>query len=332
MNKKSVFILFVVLIFSVGILNSQDKTTGFPVLKGPYLGQKPPGMTPEIFAPGIVSTGFSESHAYFSPDGKDLYYMLWGPPYNIILHMKEEKNGWTKPEIAPFFKKYDEKFSLSPDWKTIIIGSHRERPDEGDERHQKIAPSFMIRKNKSGWGEPVKLKESINGPKSLASSGNLYFSTPFNKGFGKSDIYLSRLVDGKYEDPVNLGELINTSDSEYDPCIAPDESFLVFCRRVSGFGGHDMFISFKNKDNSWTKAKNMGKRFNSTASELSPHISADGKYLFFISNRRLSDYDYNRPLTYEDKVKILNNPGNGSADIYWVDIKAVKELEPKDLK
>ena len=35
---------------------SKEKTNDWPVLKGPYIGQKPPGMTPEIFAPGIIST------------------------------------------------------------------------------------------------------------------------------------------------------------------------------------------------------------------------------------------------------------------------------------
>ena len=45
----------------------------FPVLQGPYLGQNPPGVYPELFAPGIVSVeeNFEHSAAVFSPDGKD---------------------------------------------------------------------------------------------------------------------------------------------------------------------------------------------------------------------------------------------------------------------
>jgi hypothetical protein len=35
---------------------SQTQKTDFPVLKGPSLGQKPPGSTPEIFVPGVIST------------------------------------------------------------------------------------------------------------------------------------------------------------------------------------------------------------------------------------------------------------------------------------
>jgi cytohesin len=46
----------------------------FPVLTGPYLGQKPPGEEPEIFAPGIVSTmGMQHGPAVFSSDGREVY-------------------------------------------------------------------------------------------------------------------------------------------------------------------------------------------------------------------------------------------------------------------
>jgi hypothetical protein len=44
----------------VATANVFFKPNDFPKLTGPYLGQKPPGMKPEIFAPGIVSTGMYE--------------------------------------------------------------------------------------------------------------------------------------------------------------------------------------------------------------------------------------------------------------------------------
>ena len=50
-----------------GKSDSQDK---FPVLEGPYIGQKPPGLTPEVFAPGIVSTEHRDWSGSFTPDMK----------------------------------------------------------------------------------------------------------------------------------------------------------------------------------------------------------------------------------------------------------------------
>ena len=72
-------------------------------LKGEYLGQKPPGLKSEVFAPGIVSIrGGHEFSCTFSPDGKEFYFNR-GPD---IFVCRWEKEGWTAPEPAPFNSRY----------------------------------------------------------------------------------------------------------------------------------------------------------------------------------------------------------------------------------
>ena len=111
------------------------------------------------------------------------------------------------------------------------------------------------------------------------------------------------------------------------------EFYIIFLRRdKEGFGGFDLFISFRKEDGSWTKAKNMGAPINSSASELCPSVSADGKYFFFTSYRSIYKPYSEMPLTYEEKIKILNNPGNGLGDIYWVDAKIIEQFKPDELK
>ena len=85
-------------------------------------------------------------------------------------------------------------------------------------------------------------------------------------------------------------------------------------------------------ESTWTVAMDMGEPFNSSAWELCPTITPDGRYFFFTSNRKLHKPYSDSPLTYEDKLKILNSPGNGLGDIYWVDAKALDDLKPKELK
>ena len=119
LTMAKVFIMFS-LIFLFTSCSQRDEIL---VLEGPYLGQKPPGMTAEIFAPGIISTGNSERCAAFTPDGKELYYIIWGPPYGVILSLKEEKNGWTKPRVAPFSGRYGGDFTMSPDGNSIVFSS-----------------------------------------------------------------------------------------------------------------------------------------------------------------------------------------------------------------
>ena len=94
----------------------------------------------------------------------------------------------------------------------------------------------------------------------------------------------------------------------------------------------DLYISFKKNDGSWTKAKNMGEPINSSASEICPGVSPDGKYFFFTSYRTIHKNYSEIPLTYEEKIRILNSPGNGLGDIYWVDARIIEKIKPKELK
>ena len=64
-------VIFVFLLVSSSDLTAKKK---FPVLKGPYLGQEPPGMTPEISAPGIFSTEKRELNLVFSSKGDEFFF------------------------------------------------------------------------------------------------------------------------------------------------------------------------------------------------------------------------------------------------------------------
>jgi len=336
MNRKSKLIFLTALIFIIGISKTQEKTSDFPVLNGPYLGQKPPGMTPEIFAPGIISTGYNERIAAFTPDGKEFYFALWGAPHGVILFMKEENNRWTKPKVAPFSGQYEGDFTMSSDGKWIVFSSNS--PFIGSGKPQDDHYSWIVERTESDWGKPqpfgplINSSESFAGCPTITDNGNLYFYSARPGGKGDDDIWMSRFVDGNYDEPENLGNLINTDLPEVDPFISPDESYIIFCRRGNGLGRLDLFISFRKDDGSWTKAKNMGKPINSSASEICPSVSPDGKYFFFTSYRTIHKNYSKIPLTYEEKISILNSPGNGQGDIYWVNAKIIEELKPEELK
>jgi hypothetical protein len=67
MKHRAIFVG--VLLSIIFVLNSNSQQDDSPGLKWLYLGQKPPGMTPEIFAPGIISSSdFLEYCLTFSSD------------------------------------------------------------------------------------------------------------------------------------------------------------------------------------------------------------------------------------------------------------------------
>lgn len=331
-------LLLIFLISLIGCKPEEQQNTeeDFPILKGAYLGQKPPGITPEIFAPGIISKGYFECMAFFTPNTREFYYMLWGAPHGVILFTKESNHGWTKPQVVSFSGKYHGKFTLSPDGNKIVFSSNRRLSGNGEPLDSHF--SWIVERTDTGWGEPKNLGPVINlagtfsAYPSLSKNNNLYFFSNREGGKGEADIWVAKFVDGHYAEPENLGNSINTELNDVDPFIASDESYIIFCRRDEGFGGFDLFVSFQEADDSWTEAKNMGKEINTPSWEICPSVSPDGKYLFFTSDRRTHKPFSETPITYREKIKILNRPGNGNGDIYWVDAKVIEDLKPDKLK
>ncbi len=78
---------------------AQEDKTEFPELKGPYLGQEPPGLEPVLFAPGVVSTHTGEWSTAFTPDGLELFFGLSVEGSTYMLHMKDEGGRWTEPTL-----------------------------------------------------------------------------------------------------------------------------------------------------------------------------------------------------------------------------------------
>ena len=142
---------------------------------------------------------------------------------------------------------------------------------------------------------------------SFFSNGDLYFAS--DRG-GEYDIYVSRYVDGHYLQAEKLGGGINTEHDEWDQAIAPDGSYMIFCSigRSDSYGGSDLYISFRGTDGSWTGAKNMGKKMNTSRGVCCPSISPDGQYLFFESSK------------------------GDDGDIYWVDARIIEYLKSDHLK
>ncbi len=311
-----IIVLLLILSFSMMPASAQDNTEekpDFPVLKGPYLGQKPPGVTPEVFAPGIISTDANEGCCCFSKDGQLFLFARAGSSLPGILMMEQIDGTWTKPRLASFSAgKYDWDFMLSPDSKTVFVSSGRPLKKGG--LPQKDYRIWISEQIKNGWSEPRLLPFPVNTGEhdsypSVTEDGTLYFFSARKGGIGERNIYKSLRINKKYPKVEILGSPINTKHQELDPFIAPDESYLIFCSgKPGGFGKADIYISFRKRDGSWMEPVNMGDKINSSYSEYIPYLTLDGKYFFFTSNK----------------------PGN--REIYWVDAKVIEVLKPKVLK
>ncbi len=335
MKQKAVCVaifLSLVIVFS-GCAQQND----FPVLKGPYLGQKPPGMTPEIFAPGIVSTGMHEAALVFSPDGKlmSFYIMHLTHGFTAIVFVEQKNGQWTKPQVASFSGKFhDSDAFFSYDSQRLFFNSDRPSENEGKAGNLDI---WVVEREKTGWSEPKNLGTVINSEDvdvnpCVTRNGTLYFASNRAGGRGSHDIYRSLLKNGEYGEPENLGDSINTSNFESSPFVSPDESYIIFNRFTQKKGEviSGLHISFKKSDGSWSKAINMGNVINDLEPAMFAFVSYDGRYLFFTSTKVPYLPYTGKALTYDEIIKMFNSPQNGSGDIYWVDAKIIEELRLKN--
>jgi outer membrane protein OmpA-like peptidoglycan-associated protein len=82
----------------------------------------------------------------------------------------------------------------------------------------------------------------------------------------------------KFE-PLNLGDSINTSVSEYYPTLTIDGNTLIYTRRVNNF--NEDFYESNRINGGWTKARSLPGNINTNQNEGAQNISQDGQWLIF---------------------------------------------------
>lgn len=325
MKRTSLLNLIIWVLLVTNIINAQTQQR-LAQLSGEYLGQKPPGAAPEIFAPGIVSLGFHELGISFTPDLKEMFYIMSDRNYKlyVLIHRKVVGGIWAEAELVPFSGEYSIYAQcLSSDGNTMYFsGKHPVKNETKDDQD-----IWMVKRNKTGWGKPERLGDFINTDKSdivhsVSGSGDLYF-------FRESNLYISRAVNNHFEYPVEVDNDLNRKFNACRPFVSPNDDYLIFhANHKKGLGGNDLYIIYKKNDGSWTEPVNLGETVNSSSHDFGPYVSPDGKYLFF-SSYRAYDPSVFKNKTYDELLKLYREPLNGYATLYWMDTNIINDLRLK---
>ena len=181
----------------------------------------------------------------FHPEMEEFYFTTSkSEPFRpTIIGFRKEDNVWRK--YTEFRRRGETAFS--PDGSRMHMAKgYKDRSGDGWSDRQSLGPWF----DRKDWGI-MRL---------TASSKGTYVFDDFKSN---DVIRISTLKDGERQEPVLMDEEVNSGGYTAHPFIAPDESYLIWdSKREEGFGDSDLYIRFREADESWGPAINMGEAVN----------------------------------------------------------------------
>jgi hypothetical protein len=145
------------------------------------------------------------------------------------------------------------------------------------------------------WEPPVLHPEPINAggetyePRLSNDGTTLYFVR--GKAGGNADIFITKRTAQGWSDPQPMTE-INSPADDLGPEMSTDgETLYFYSNRAGGQGGYDLWVSRRGTDGAWREPANLGPQVNSPFNDYGPALTADGRVLYFSSNRPLPGDD-----------------------------------------
>jgi outer membrane protein OmpA-like peptidoglycan-associated protein/tetratricopeptide (TPR) repeat protein len=222
--------------------------------------------------------------------------------------------------------------------------------------------------SRGAWTKGKPLGEVINSDvnegmgKATRDEKKMYFPICNREDvLGVCDIFMADMEDGKILEVQSLNGYANSDRFDSQPSINCDGQALYFVSdREGGYGGTDIWVSYKEEDGRWSEAENLGATINTPDFEESPFIADDGVTLYFVSDghkgygdqdiyfsRKSQDGQWSKPKNLGQPINspgrelsfFMNARGNkgyfasdrsggfGGLDIYQFDLPKKKDFE-----
>ncbi|WP_299685534.1 hypothetical protein [uncultured Dokdonia sp.] len=267
-----------------------------------YLGQKPPSLIPEIFAPGVISIdGRNESNISFSPELDEVYFTVNKKDEEISIFFSKLKNNKWTPAIRANFTKGRKKEELYP---FVSLNNKRIYFTALDSifSDEKI---WYVNRLDDSWSDAIQLDSPLNDDLvfyiNQAENGDLYYTN-----ISKRKMYYAQNKNGSFpkiqEVEIEFG---------HHGFISPSQDYLLVYsqnKENEKRKDFDIYVCFKEKEGKWTKPISLGNEVNSNLNEGCPSITPDGKYVFFTRS--------------DDKDELSN--------LYWVSTEIIEKLRPNN--
>ncbi|MCW8897828.1 MAG: hypothetical protein OQJ96_09500 [Flavobacteriales bacterium] len=202
---------------------------------------------------------------------------------------------------------------------------------------------YMAEMGKRSYTKAKKIDNKLINDKSskqlsatISNDGQLMvFSSDKKEGYGASDLYfVKKLPNGKWGNPSNIGEHINTNLNEINPYLVDEGKTLYFASEGhNSIGGYDVFKStFDEETQTWSKPINIGYPLNTPDDNTSICFSENKQFVYLSAYRSDSegDLDIYRVELKDEETQLTTVKGmvyNGDSTLvnYSMQIEAFKE-------
>ena len=279
--------------------------------------------TPENIGPNINSSS-GDGAAIISPNGCAMYFSSDRPEgdggLDIFESTRESIDDEWGPAVhltGPLNTEYDDyPWSISADGLSFYLSSDRPGGYGYFDLYVSTRDSIS-----DPWGRPTNLGSGVNtssydyDPFISPDGLSLYFCSNKSGGYGGLDLWLTTraTTSSSWGTPVNLGPVVNSSNSDYAPSLSPDGLLLLFTStRPGGRGDPDIYMTTcKSIFDPWGAPVNLGSQINTPAVDYYANISDDGSTLYFTSRGHLGygSYDiFTVPIFYVPTCGDANHP------------------------
>jgi outer membrane protein OmpA-like peptidoglycan-associated protein len=284
-----------------------------------------------------LNSRWDEQNPVLHPDGRTIYFTRANDSSNVggpadkgdIWYAEMDANGqWGKPRHAGNVLNsalHNSMLGFSPDGNIMFLHLIRELPGgllvlDG--------VGYSVRRGEA-WSVIRKapmdfyLNRSQHQSGSISKDGSvMVLSMESYASRGEEDIYVCFYKEGRWTQPVNLGDDINTAGQEMTPYLAADNRTLYFSSNGhGGQGGRDLFEATRRDDTwkSWSRPKNLGPEINSEGVELSYCIDYDKEMAYCTSTRNSDGYG---------DIRAVSISGIEPSDVAEVDYEALVVEQP----
>lgn len=285
---------------TMAVIAFQDARPKGPHLETLYFGQPAPGPTPQIFAPGIVSSPEQgETTPIFSADGREVFFSRFEMGHRaVIMTARLQGTQWTAP--TPIWSSddiFDTKPSLADGGRLLLFASTRPiegRPGVNRATRPGCVNLWYAERAASGWSAPRPFGPAVNteADEDLPLAGPdrfVYFIRSSKSGYHQFRYPLPTAADAPpAAEPVE--EFVTGVVTSLDL----HGRFALYQGMREDAPGRGVGVVFRQDDGRWGKGMGLGARLDE-AGAFAPVASPDGRYIFFMSDR------------------------SGNGDVYWVE-------------